>query len=497
MTIKKQLLATIFSTGLVATTLIPTSQAAPWVDTGDARLRHHIQVLADSGIISSPITTWPLMWASIAEDISKANVKNLSAELHWSLSHVRFAYQEQTASTQIKGELTTSNSINPLTTFGNKQREQHSASASIDSVGERFAGRLSASYQPDSLDDNDARLDGSYLAAIIGNWAFSIGAVDRWWGPGWNNSLILSHNARPVPGIALQRNRTDAFETPWLSWIGPWQLQAFAGQLESSRYVPDAKLIGMRFSLKPAANWEIGLSRSMQWGGEGRPQSLESLGNLLLGKDNRGSGGIAADGSNEPGNQLGGIDIRYNTTLGATQTAAYFQFIGEDEAGALPSRGIAQFGLESSFSYQDIQHRLILEYSNTTTKFYSDERPNTSYEHSIYQSGYRYYQRNLAASIESDSEELSLNGQHYFSEGQQLHWQIAAIKINKDGTTRNPDIGSLYQQPVNTGYLKVSYQQPISKHWMAEVGLHHSEKTLYFADETLDTGGYIKLGFKY
>lgn len=497
MTIKNRFTTAIFSACLIVATHSPTSQAAPWVDTGDARLRHHIQVLADSGIITSPITTWPLMWASIADDIGKANVKNLSPELSWSLSHVRFAYKEQTTSTHIKGEFTTGNSINPLTTFDNKQREQHSATASIDSVGERFAGRLSASYQPDSLDDHDARLDGSYLAAILGNWAFSIGAVDRWWGPGWSNSLILSHNARPVPGIALQRNRTDAFQTPWLSWIGPWQLQAFAGQLESSRYVPDAKLIGMRFSFKPSAHWEIGLSRGMQWGGEGRPQSLESLSNLLLGKDNRGSGGIEADGSNEPGNQLGGIDIRFNAQLGTTQSAAYLQFVGEDEANGTPSRGIAQAGFESSFLYLDTQHRLILEYSNTTTTFYSVKRLNTSYEHSIYQSGYRYYQRNLAASIESDSEELSLIGQHYFSEGQQLQWQLAAIKINKDGTGRSAAIGSLYTQPVNTSYLSASYHQPISKHWMAEVGLHFSEKTLYFANETLDTGGYIKFTFKY
>lgn len=496
MTIKNRFTTAIFSACLIVATHSPTSQAAPWVDTGDARLRHHIQVLADSGIITSPITTWPLMWASIADDIHQAQLGKLHPDVFWSLKHVRFAFKQQTANQQLNGELQVGSQVNPLTHFGNTQREQHSAAANIELIGSRFAGRLSGSYNPDSLDDHDAHLGGSYLAAIAGNWAISVGAIDRWWGPGWNNSLILSHNARPVPAIALQRNRADAFETPWLSWLGTWQLQSFAGQLESSRHIADAKLISMRFSFKPSSHWEIGLTRSMQWGGKGRPQNWNSFSNLLLGKDNRGSDGIEADGSNEPGNQLGSMDIRYNTQLGATQTAAYLQFVGEDEANATPSRGIAQLGIESSFMLADTQHRLIVEYSNTTTKFYSDELPNTSYEHSIYQSGYRYYGRSLGARTDNDSEEYSVIGQHYFSEGQQLHWQISSIHINKDNSNR-----TIGDNPFGTGnkttYLETRYQHPINKHWAAEISLHHSTNTLHFDEQSLDTGGHLKLTFKF
>ena len=341
------------------------------------------------------------------------------------------------------------------------------------------------------MDGDEFRADGSYLAFTLGNWGFSAGAIDRWWGPGWHSSLVLSTNARPVPGIALQRLQSSAFETPWLSWMGTWQFNAFAGQLEAERHVPDPYLIGMRFSFKPAAQWEIGLSRSMQWGGEGRPQSWDSFVDLLTGKDNRGSGGIAADGSNEPGNQLAGIDLRYNFSLKSTHNAAYFQVIGEDEAGGTPSRGILQMGIENSFTYNDIQHRFILEASNTHSESYSDERPNYSYEHGIYKTGYRYKGRPIGSALDNDSREISLNGQHYFSNGHQFHWSISQLEINQDNSNAPLPGGSVFGTGADTTYLQVSYKLPISKHWMAEAGINYSSEVLTYNDEELDNGGYL------
>ncbi len=151
-------------------------------------------------------------------------------------------------------------------------------------------------------------IDGSYLATAIGNWALTAGSFGRWWGPGWQSSLILSDNARPVPGFSIQRNKSTPFESVPLSWLGPWQLQAFIGKLESDRTIPDAKLLGLRMSFKPFQWLEVGASRTAQWGGDGRPESLSSLKNLVLGKDNRGDGGVTV--SNEPGNQLGGLDAK-------------------------------------------------------------------------------------------------------------------------------------------------------------------------------------------
>ena len=45
------------------------AQAEPWLDTRDAWLRADIERLSQAGIIKVPINTWPLMWASIMNDL--------------------------------------------------------------------------------------------------------------------------------------------------------------------------------------------------------------------------------------------------------------------------------------------------------------------------------------------------------------------------------------------------------------------------------------------
>ena len=61
--------------------------------------------------------------------------------------------------------------------------------------------------------DEGVALDGSYIAARLGNWSASLGQQERWWGPGWDGSLILSTNARPIPAVSFDRRVPEPFET--------------------------------------------------------------------------------------------------------------------------------------------------------------------------------------------------------------------------------------------------------------------------------------------
>ena len=51
--------------------------AGPYIPAGDLALRHDIQRLADYGIITGPISTWPLAWGPILNDIRSADATNL------------------------------------------------------------------------------------------------------------------------------------------------------------------------------------------------------------------------------------------------------------------------------------------------------------------------------------------------------------------------------------------------------------------------------------
>jgi hypothetical protein len=89
---------------------------------------------------------------------------------------------------------------------------------------------------------------------------------------------------RPMTGFLMQRAEQAAPETWWLRWVGPWQYQISASQMNQYTAVPHAKIIGGRFTFSPFQSLELGASRIMQWGGEGRPESFSSFWDGLTGK---------------------------------------------------------------------------------------------------------------------------------------------------------------------------------------------------------------------
>ena len=57
---------------LVCLLLVPwVVAAAPQAQPGDPGLRHDIQVLADYGALSGPVTTWPISWDAVLHDLER------------------------------------------------------------------------------------------------------------------------------------------------------------------------------------------------------------------------------------------------------------------------------------------------------------------------------------------------------------------------------------------------------------------------------------------
>ena len=54
------------------------AEANPWLDTGDMKLRHELQMLSDSGMLDSPLTTWPLSSKDIHRSLKESPVKTNS-----------------------------------------------------------------------------------------------------------------------------------------------------------------------------------------------------------------------------------------------------------------------------------------------------------------------------------------------------------------------------------------------------------------------------------
>ena len=112
-----------------------------------------------------------------------------------------------------------------LRSFLNTPRERREAAISASWLGNRFAGGLTVQGGFNRASDwrgrtdHTLRFDGSYIATRAGNWSLSLDQLDRWWGPGWDGSLILSNNARPVPALTAQRHVPKPFENRLLNWF--------------------------------------------------------------------------------------------------------------------------------------------------------------------------------------------------------------------------------------------------------------------------------------
>ena len=421
---------------LFALSLQSVVQAAPLAGPGDIALRHDIQVLADYGVIKGPVTTWPLSWDAIRSDLeaAKANDVELPGNVARTMDRVlaRSLAASRRGEHRISGSLAIAEEPIRIRAFADTPREQGEIRATYSWLGENFQVSLSASAVDSPSDGEDFRADGSLIALDFANWTIAASTMDRWWGPGWDGSLILSNNARPVPALTLSRNHTRAFKTKWLSWMGPWDAHLIWGQLESARAVPNARFFGLRVNFKPLQSLEIGLSRTAQWCGDGRPCDFGTLTDLLRGRDNIGDAGTTA--ANEPGNQMAGFDVRWTSDWFGTPVSLYGQMIGEDEAGGFPSRYLAQFGIDGSGFINDRwSFRWYAEVAGTSCDFVKDDLFNCAYRHGIYQSGYTYRGRIIGHGLDNDALVYSAGVVVLGEEGNAWHVLARVGDLNREG----------------------------------------------------------------
>jgi len=490
---------------LASVVVAPPASADPWAGPGDLVLRHDVQLLADAGVLSSPVTTWPIPWAALAGDLENTEkldgrspeVANAARRV---LARMRLIQRAEGIQPHAKVAVRTDDFW--LRTFEDTPREKSEIRGGFSWMGERFAARLQATYAADPLpNDQQWRADGSYLAVVIGNHILSAGAVDRWWGPGWENGLILSSNPRPVAGFTLERAEARAFESKWLSWIGPWNYTLHWGFLGHDRAVPNARLLAFRVALKPLAGLDIGLTRTGMWCGSGRPCDGDTLWNMIVGKDNRGQSGITEE--NEPGDQRAAIDARWASPVGNGNYAVYTQWTAEDEQDGFGSNWFGQVGFELwgrlDSRWFAGSWRAHAEGANTLTYFYrANPKYDNAYNHNIYRSGYRYEGRVLGAAVDGDSQVASAGLLLLEDEGPSWNLLARWARINKRGRAQGRDlVHSVATQETERLGVQLTYRRQLSwdglnlGYLVLGAGLEKSENRVSGEDST-DAQGSVQ-----
>lgn len=408
--------STIFAQGLVL---------------NDENLRTDLNWLNQQGVIQISTSTWPLSGDEIQRALSQAQVSNNTQQKV--VNSVLNALQADNATVKVGLHAGTDLKTVPQA-FGDNQKSQYQAAVEFNAGGENWDAKLRVNGEKDPLVDNghDVNVEGSYIAGKLWNQWVVAGQIPTYWGPGHDGSLIRGDASRPVYGVTVQRAVQNAFETKWLSWIGPWQYQAFAGQLDDYKAVPDTKLIGLRLTAQPLPYLELGASRAFQIGGEGQPNSFKAYWNAMIGKDN-GCDESGCTGDKNASNQIAGFDGRLLLQpLLNVPISLYTQFVGEDEAGGLPAKYMYLGGADLSSSYKNMPYQLYAEWADTRT---NGDVKGISYSHHQYTDGYYQHGFPLGHAMGGDGQMYSVGGNIRFDVMNRLSGRMIYAKVNQSNLT--------------------------------------------------------------
>jgi Capsule assembly protein Wzi len=379
----------------------------PWMPSMQSRSALHF--LVDEGQLALPLGQWPLPASAVREALAALPSTAPDAVL---AARKRVEMElDQAASAQLS--LVLRNRTASLNGFG----EEGSPGSHMDVRSPAYQTNLFAAQMglrvdqipsqalPTFQNDNAWRLHNAGIATRLDDWNVQAVANQRWWGVGWQSSLVLSGNAPSMNALSLQRASARAPQSPWLAWVGPWSFEAFLGRMENHASPVDPLLLGTRLSFRPLPTLELGFTKVTQTGGQGRPGGVKNLTRAFWGLGSNAD--TPAQKATDPGNSLGGFDLRLRCPS-HWRCALYSQLMGEDQAGILPSKYLGLWGAE--WWTANGSQRYFAEYSDTHCFGVPGKNSlnGCAYANGSYAQGYTHYNRWLGASQGADARLLSL-----------------------------------------------------------------------------------------
>ena len=428
MYLKKSLVSALFM-------LSASSGFAQGIVVNNEDLRSDLNWLNQQGVIQISTSTWPMSGDEIQRALSQARISQPAQQKV--VDSVLASLKADNHMAKVSLYAATDEKQFPQA-YAESNKAQYVGALELNAGAANWDVKLKINVEQDPLIDNgqdrDINVEGSYVAGKLWNQWLIAGQMPTYWGPGHDGSLIRGDASRPVYGLTMQRADQSAFESKWLSWIGPWQYQAFAGQLDDYDAVPDAKLIGLRVTAQPLPYLELGASRMIQIGGEGQPDSLKAYWNAFIGNDNS-CNGLICSGNNNPSNQLAGFDARLNLKQWFdVPFSLYGQLIGEDESGGLPSKKMYLAGVDYSSSFKNMPFLLYTEWADTRT---NGEVSGLSYTHIQYTDGYYQHGFPLGHAMGGDGEMYSVGGNIRFDRMNRVSGRVLFAKVNQSNWAIN------------------------------------------------------------
>ena len=388
---------------------LPTAPASvPFTPSWQAL--HQLHVLADHADLPLPLSHWPLpaqavekALASLPHDLPEGEA-DLQEARRTVWRELQRHQQQATLTLQLRARAEGLPGFDENYTPGSSVRltsEEKRVDAGAVTLAGRLGGRLEETAYGLARHASGLGTEGRYQlraegsAAVLGwrGWNLQVFSHRHWWGPGWQSSLVNGANVPAWNGVSLQRGTAAPSSSPWLRWMGPWNLDVFVARAQDPLVTPNQPqgylFSGLRMTLKPQPWLEVGLSRGLQTGGVGRPSGVQEFFRALFGQRTNQDPGDPPDS----GNQLAGYDLRVRCPQAWGGCAFYTQWMGEDAAGKtppLPYKFTSLWGAERI--YGQGRYRVFAEYANTNA--YSlpwDRQPQfPAYTNWAYTQGYTH-----------------------------------------------------------------------------------------------------------
>jgi hypothetical protein len=344
--------------------------------------------------------------------------------------------------------------------------------------------------------DEDLFLTEGSLKSTLFFLDLEIGRDRQWWGPGEHGALILSDNAPPMDMIRISNAHPSRL--PWvLSNLGEWKWAIFITRLEHDRDFPRAKLGGVRLVWSPIGWLELGASRTVIFGGEGRPHFTRPIDYLRIlvgyGSDNEGSPYLGND-------NLGAWDVTVylpwiHSVMPSVQGAKlYLEYAGEDncvhEYFRSEVRNLCRIaplmGLSVSFPRSDLR----LEYANNVDDVI------TWYTHSPYTTGYTFNGFTIGHEMGGNADDLSLSGTFYLTPTTHLLTAIERERVGS-GPDRETDFDPCLPpcSVIYAGNIGLKYSLLPSWEAAVEYRYEHAVRPEFVSGESADAH-LLMAGFK-
>ncbi len=249
--------------------------------------------------------------------------------------------------------------------------------------------------------ENSTRIIEGYGTLGLGPVDIQVGKDNLWWGPAYHGSMIMSRNTEGF--TMLKVSNPSPVLLPWIfKYLGPFKFTYFVTKLEEDRYQPNANLTGLRLSMKPHPTFELGLTRTIMFGGDNFETNYWDYLQIFWPNNVQG---------NE--NQLAQIDASVRVPMPKKlpwrALKFYGEYTGEDSAGFSKYR--PNIGLQ----VQDIGWQGSTDFRIEYAKTYLGNAPGAFYQHHIFKSGYTYNAKVIGHHVGTDARDVFARLQHYLS----------------------------------------------------------------------------------